>query len=68
LTPYSIAGLLTARVCADHFERVIIIEAENWLSKQCAWPDNTFELKNKRSRLAQWESLQGMLIIKAEDA
>ncbi|KAM6501577.1 hypothetical protein JOM56_001554 [Amanita muscaria] len=56
----SITGLLTARVCHDHFERVIIIEAENWLSTECAWPDNTSELKNKRSRLVQWESLQAL--------
>ncbi|KIL56560.1 hypothetical protein M378DRAFT_16991 [Amanita muscaria Koide BX008] len=56
----SIAGLLTARVCHDHFERVVIIEAENWLSTECAWPDNTSELKNKRSRLVQWEALQAL--------
>ncbi|KAM6501579.1 hypothetical protein JOM56_001556 [Amanita muscaria] len=56
----SIAGLLTARVFHDHFERVIIIEAENWLSTECAWPDNTSELKNKRSRLVQWEALQAL--------
>ena len=27
---YSIAGLWTARICADHFEEVLIIEPEMW--------------------------------------
>ena len=26
----SIGGLLTARVCADHFERVVVVEPEAW--------------------------------------
>lgn len=26
----SIAGLWTARVCADHFEDILIIEPESW--------------------------------------
>jgi len=29
--PRSIAGLLTARVCADHFSGVIIVDSETWL-------------------------------------
>lgn len=28
---YSIAGLWAARICADHFEKVIIVEPEAWL-------------------------------------
>ncbi|KAL5489740.1 hypothetical protein ACEPAI_4572 [Sanghuangporus weigelae] len=28
----SIAGLWTARICADHFEDVVIVEPEGWLS------------------------------------
>lgn len=28
----SISGLLAARVCADHFEDVIMVEAENWVT------------------------------------
>ena len=29
---YSIAGLWSARVAADHFEEVVIVEPESWLS------------------------------------
>ncbi|KIJ23543.1 hypothetical protein M422DRAFT_127460, partial [Sphaerobolus stellatus SS14] len=27
----SISGLLTARICSDHFEKVLIVEPEDWL-------------------------------------
>ncbi|KIL58812.1 hypothetical protein M378DRAFT_15278 [Amanita muscaria Koide BX008] len=54
----SIGGLLAARVCHDHFERVIIIEAENWLCTEESWPDDASDVKSKRSRLLQWESYQ----------
>lgn len=28
------AGLWTARICADHFEEVLIIEPEEWLDSE----------------------------------
>lgn len=27
---FSIAGLWAARICADHFEKVLVIEPEEW--------------------------------------
>ena len=57
---HSIAGLAAARVCHDHFERVIIIEPEGWLSTEEGWTDNVLELKKKRARILQWDSYQGI--------
>ncbi|PFH53243.1 hypothetical protein AMATHDRAFT_1318 [Amanita thiersii Skay4041] len=37
----SLAGLTAARVCHDHFENVIIVEPEAWLSTQGAWFQTT---------------------------
>ncbi|KAJ6601586.1 hypothetical protein B0H10DRAFT_1923651 [Mycena sp. CBHHK59/15] len=53
----SIAGLLAARVCHDHFECVLIVEAEAWLAseegrKMDGWNQNT-----QRSRIVQYTSL-----------
>ena len=31
---HSIAGLWAARICADHFEEVIIVEPEEWLGTE----------------------------------
>lgn len=31
---HSVAGLLSARVCADHFDEVLIIEPEAWLGSE----------------------------------
>lgn len=33
-TPRSVAGLWAARICADHFEEVIIVEPEAWLGTE----------------------------------
>ena len=30
--PFSVAGLLAAAVCGDHYEHVVIIEPEEWLN------------------------------------
>lgn len=32
LSVHSIAGLWTARIAADHFENVLIVEPETWLT------------------------------------
>ena len=58
----SIAGLLAARVCHDHFERVVIVEAEGWLSTQDAWPDDVSKLPRRRTRLIQWDSYQSIVV------
>ena len=54
---YSVAGLLAARVCHDHFEHVIIVEPEAWLSTDegrevTLWPES-----QSRARLIQYNSL-----------
>ncbi|KIY46405.1 hypothetical protein FISHEDRAFT_60376 [Fistulina hepatica ATCC 64428] len=56
----SIAGLLTARVCHDFFENVIIVEPEAWL----ATPDGslqTIQTGRTRSRVMQYSSLHATM-------
>ncbi|KAF8916286.1 hypothetical protein CPB85DRAFT_1251006 [Mucidula mucida] len=55
----SVGGLLTARVCHDHFERVIIVEAENWLDTEDARKVQSWTQENPRSRIMQYTSIQG---------
>ncbi|KAF7310045.1 hypothetical protein MIND_00377500 [Mycena indigotica] len=57
----SIAGLLTARICHEHFERVLVIEAEEWAASEDAravdgWKAN---MKHQRTRIMQFNSLHG---------
>ncbi|KAJ6567770.1 hypothetical protein DFH09DRAFT_1314277 [Mycena vulgaris] len=57
----SIAGLLAARVCHDHFESVLFIEAEPWVAseegrKLDGW-DHPFNSSVRRSRVMQYTSL-----------
>ncbi|KAF7310059.1 hypothetical protein MIND_00378900 [Mycena indigotica] len=53
-----IAGLLTARVCHAHFKRVLLVEAEAWLSTEDARRvDGWKHLRTPRARLMQWNSL-----------
>ncbi|KAJ6551259.1 hypothetical protein B0H19DRAFT_951110 [Mycena capillaripes] len=53
----SIAGLLTARVCHDHFERVLIIEAEAWVASEEGRKIDGWNQKLPRSRVMQYSSL-----------
>ncbi|KAF7309216.1 hypothetical protein MKEN_01124400 [Mycena kentingensis (nom. inval.)] len=54
----SIAGLLAARVCREHFERVVIVEAEPWLATDEALRVDGWKLlRQPRARLMQWNSL-----------
>ncbi|KAI5119728.1 hypothetical protein M0805_008658 [Coniferiporia weirii] len=46
----SIAGLWTARVCADHFEDVVIIEPEAWLATERA-RSNLFDERGEKARV-----------------
>jgi hypothetical protein len=58
----SIGGLAAARVCHDHFERVIIVEPEGWLATAEGWDPNNSSHKNNRSRIVQYHSIQGALV------
>ncbi|KIY67786.1 hypothetical protein CYLTODRAFT_422234 [Cylindrobasidium torrendii FP15055 ss-10] len=54
----SIAGLLTARICRDHFTSVIIVEAEEWTSSPEARRKMPQTSNHTRSRISQYDSLQ----------
>lgn len=64
----SIAGLWTARVLADHFEDVLIVEPEEWLSTEegksgvyNALGEAIEDARiHKRSRVFQYTSIHGM--------
>ncbi|KAJ7712043.1 hypothetical protein B0H16DRAFT_1626511 [Mycena metata] len=53
----SVAGLLTARVCHNHFERVLIIEPEAWVASEEGRKIKGWDQKLQRSRVAQYNSL-----------
>ncbi|KAJ3862336.1 hypothetical protein EV359DRAFT_65719 [Lentinula novae-zelandiae] len=55
----SIAGLLTARVCADFFKQVIIVEPEEWLTGEDGMRRFCSEQEHKRTRVMQYTSLHG---------
>ncbi|KAF8996684.1 hypothetical protein BDZ89DRAFT_1171481 [Hymenopellis radicata] len=57
----SIAGLLTARACHDHFERVVIVEPEEWLSTAEGTTVNSWTQSQTRSRLIQYQSLHASM-------
>lgn len=62
---FSIAGLWTARVCADHFEDVVVVEPEAWLATDDGvtpiYDENGDEIKNAakfpRTRVIQYHGL-----------
>ncbi|KAK0466721.1 uncharacterized protein EV420DRAFT_1698330 [Desarmillaria tabescens] len=58
----SISGLLTARVCHDHFENVLIVEPEGWLDSDDAKRVDSWNQENIRSRVMQYDSLQGVQV------
>ncbi|GJJ12696.1 hypothetical protein Clacol_006940 [Clathrus columnatus] len=63
----SISGLLTAKVCSDHFENVTIVEAEEWVTKPKGYTgSHRKELADKkRSHVSQYtaiHSFQSLLI------
>lgn len=59
----SIAGLTAACVCHDHFEDVIIVEPEAWLSSSDAKRTDAWNQENKRTRIMQYESFHLLLAI-----
>ncbi|THU97455.1 hypothetical protein K435DRAFT_778036 [Dendrothele bispora CBS 962.96] len=58
----SISGLLAARVCHDHFERVVIVEPEAWLSTEDGRICESWNQRNKRTRVMQYNSTHGNLV------
>ncbi|KAK7052361.1 hypothetical protein R3P38DRAFT_2859936 [Favolaschia claudopus] len=53
----SIAGLLAARVCHDHFERVLVVETEPWVSSEDGSRLDGWNQTRQRSRVMQFTSL-----------
>ncbi|KAL1720184.1 hypothetical protein EV715DRAFT_197336 [Schizophyllum commune] len=53
----SYSGLLAARVCHDHFERVVIIDPEEWLSTEEGRLTAAWTQTSQRSRIMQYFSL-----------
>jgi hypothetical protein len=51
---------VTARVCHDHFEKVIIVEPEASLITAEAWKPEREPTKRTRARVMQYQSLQGV--------
>ncbi|PBK99973.1 hypothetical protein ARMGADRAFT_1074800 [Armillaria gallica] len=59
----SIAGLVAARVCHDHFEDVVIVEPETWVSSEDAKRTDAWNQENKRTRVMQYGSFHSFLAI-----
>ncbi|KAK0501771.1 hypothetical protein EDD18DRAFT_1431988 [Armillaria luteobubalina] len=57
----SIAGLIAARACHDHFEEVVIVEPEARLSSQDAKRTDVWNQENKRTRIMQYDSIHSFL-------
>lgn len=55
---FSVAGLLAAKVCSDHFENVVIVESEEWVTTPDGYTgSHRKELANKnRSHVAQYKA------------
>ncbi|KAF5358630.1 hypothetical protein D9758_007762 [Tetrapyrgos nigripes] len=58
----SLGGLLAARICADHFEKVYIVEPEAWLCTEDGVKAESWTQKNKRARVMQYHSTHGNLV------
>ena len=58
----SIAGIITARICHDHFERVIIVEPEAWLATKDGWKPDAKPTQKTRARVMQYQSLNGAFV------
>ncbi|KAL1746893.1 hypothetical protein HDZ31DRAFT_33158 [Schizophyllum fasciatum] len=53
----SIAGLVTARILHDHYERVVVVEPEAWLATEDARRVRAWEQEHKRARLIQYGAI-----------
>lgn len=57
----SYAGLTMARVCHDHFQKVVIVETEKWLCDEDARRVSAWEQHGSRTRIEQYQSVQGRI-------
>ena len=62
----SIAGLVTARICHDHFEKVIIVEPETWLATEEGWRPEREPKTKSRARVSQYQSPHGDITTTSE--
>ncbi|KAJ7165799.1 hypothetical protein C8R46DRAFT_1096209 [Mycena filopes] len=53
----SVAGLLAARICHNHFERVLVVEPEAWVATDEGRKIKGWDQKVQRTRVAQYTSL-----------
>ncbi|KAG6827587.1 hypothetical protein H0H92_011210 [Tricholoma furcatifolium] len=58
-----IAGLVAARICSDHFERVIIVEPEAWLSAAQGRLPQAWMQQHARSRVIQYDQNQSTQVL-----
>lgn len=66
----SMAGLWTARVCADHFEDVLIVEPEAWTTKEegsCSIFDENGDLKDGVSNIIRQRVPQYLTVHREND-
>ncbi|KAH7908362.1 hypothetical protein BJ138DRAFT_361040 [Hygrophoropsis aurantiaca] len=57
----SVGGLLAARVCHDHFEKVVIVEPEAWLAEKDGRVTHAWTQTHRRGRVMQYHSIQSLL-------
>ncbi|KIY64761.1 hypothetical protein CYLTODRAFT_424950 [Cylindrobasidium torrendii FP15055 ss-10] len=58
----SLSGLFTARICADHFDKVIVVETEDWLSQEDGVTSQRWQDAPARARVIQWKSAHAWLV------
>ncbi len=58
----SISGLFAARICLDHFENVVLVEAESWPGSDDAQRRNAWNQEHTRSRVMQYHSFHGSFV------
>ncbi|KAH7907108.1 hypothetical protein BJ138DRAFT_1137695 [Hygrophoropsis aurantiaca] len=57
----SVGGLLAARVCHDHFEKVVIVEPEAWLADEDGSATHAWTQTHRRGRVLQYYSFHALL-------
>ncbi|EJD37343.1 hypothetical protein AURDEDRAFT_188101 [Auricularia subglabra TFB-10046 SS5] len=53
----SVTGLLAARICSDHFERVVVVEPEAWTFTEEAREPANFDTREVKSSTATYNSV-----------
>ncbi|KIJ68613.1 hypothetical protein HYDPIDRAFT_81894 [Hydnomerulius pinastri MD-312] len=57
----SIGGIIAARICHDHFDEVLVVEAEEWVAGEDGCNPHAWTQTHRRTRVMQYNSLQGLL-------